>query len=290
MKTNYKRDSRFLISLIAFCLLPFANLFSQVPNSGMENWTMGIPDNWYTSNIPTIVTNITQATPSHSGSYGAKGEVILYSGSPYSPLLTSTDALLNGFAISQSYATFSFYYQMNITGTAVFEAHATFYDAGGNWVADCGQFFTAGTVNSYTQANFTFNYGSANPPVECVILFAIHDTVATDPPVGNYFIVDDITLSGTVGIADNSPGNYFASVFPNPAKDFVSVSVSNAMSGNAKIVVYDLLGNVVKKLSATMNSGIRFEQKFSVADLPSGIYPVRISSGKKQWMAKIVKQ
>ena len=270
-------------------LLNALNISAQVPNSGMESWTSGEPDSWHTSNVSTIVVPVTQVTPAHSGAYAAKGEVVLFSGSPYNTVLSSTDASLNGFAITQSFASFSFYYKMLVTGTTVFEATATLYDVSGGWVADAGQFIQPGTVSSYTQANFAFNYGSANAPVECVILFSIHDTLGGNPPVGNYFIVDDITLSGTVGIAYNTPGNYFASVFPNPAKDFVSVSVSNAIRGNAEIVVYDLLGNVVKKLCSTMNSGERFEQKFSVADLPAGIYPVRITAGKSQWMAKIVK-
>jgi len=278
------------LSLFIVIALTALNLSAQVPNSGMENWTMGIPDNWYTSNIPTVVTNVTQETPPYSGTYAARGEVIMYSGSPYSPVLASLDMSFNGFAISQSYANFSFYYKMNITGTAKWEAHATFYDASGNWVADGGQNFTAGTVSSYTLANFPLTYGSANAPVECIINFAIFDTVATDPPVGNYFIVDDIMLSGTVGINENTPGNYTAAAFPNPARDVVTVSVNNAASGQAETTVYDLLGNAVKTLSATMKPGVPFEQKFSVAEWPAGIYPVRITSGKKQWLAKIVKQ
>lgn len=283
MKTNYK------LTLIVLCLLPFANLLAQVPNGGFENWTTGNPDNWFCNNVPTLVTPITQATPPYSGTYGVRGEVVLYSGSPYSPLLSSVDMSFNGFPISQSYANFSFYYKLNITGTARMEASITFYDAGGNWVASGGNFLT-GTVNSYTLASFPMNYGSANAPVEAIIIFAIQDTVATDPPVGNYFIVDDVTLSGVAGIEDNATGNYFAAAFPNPAKDFVSITLRDAVSGNAEIAVYDLLGNVVKKFSSVMNAGTRFEQKFSVADLPAGIYPVRITSGKKQWLTKIVKQ
>ena len=282
--------TKITLSLIAFVLLTTLNLSAQVPNGGFENWTTGNPDNWFCTNVATLVVPVTQATPPYSGTYGVRGEVVLYTGSPYSPLLSSVDMSFNGFAISQSYANFSFYYKMNITGTAVFEVHATFYDASGGWVADGGQFLTAATVNTYTLATFPLIYGSANAPVECIIIFAIHDTVATDPPVGNYFIVDDVTLSGVAGIEDQTTGNYFASAFPNPAKDVVSITLENAISGNAEIVVYDLLGNVVKKLSAAMKSGARFEQKFSAAELSAGIYPVRITSGKKQWFTKIVKE
>lgn len=282
MKTIYKH------TLIAFCFLPFAVLQAQVPNGGFENWTTGNPDNWFCSNVPTLVTPITQATPPYSGTYGVRGEVVLYSGSPYSPLLSSVDMSFNGFTISQSYANFSFYYKLNITGTARMEASITFYDAGGNWVASGGNFLT-GSVSSYTLVTFPMYYGSANPPVEAVIIFAIQDTVATDPPVGNYFIVDDITLSGIASVNEQAGGINLAQAFPSPATDLVTITHSDAVKGKTEITVYDLLGNVVKNFSSE-SSGARFEQKFSVAELPAGIYPVRITSAKKQWLTKIVKQ
>jgi hypothetical protein len=277
------------LSFIVAIVFASLNLWAQVPNGGFESWTNGSPDSWYNTNISTVVTNITQATPPYSGTYGVKGEVINFSGSPYSPLLASTDQTLNGFAISQSYANFSFYYKMNITGTATFEGSLTFYDAGGNWVASSGGIFTAGTTNSYALANFPINYGSSNPPVECVIIFAINDTVAPDPPVGNYFIVDGVTLSGSVSVEEQSTENTFASAFPSPAKDFVSITLNNAINGNAELFLYDIKGSMVKKLSTEITAH-NFEWQFSVADLSGGIYAVRAVSEKKQWMTKFAKE
>src|SRR5688572_17292318 len=138
--------------LLLFAIFSLS-ISAQVPNGDFETWTNGSPDNWYNTNIPTVVTNITQETPAYSGTYAVKGEVINFSG-PYSPLMASTDQSLNGFTVSQSYGNFSFYYKMNITGTATFEGSLTFYDAMGNWVASSGGMFTAGTINSYTLANF----------------------------------------------------------------------------------------------------------------------------------------
>jgi hypothetical protein len=281
MKSIYRKI------FFAYCLLTMGYLQAQVPNGGMETWTNGSPNSWYCTNVPTLVTNITQESPGNTG-IAAKGEVIMYSGSPYSPLLSSVDMSFNGFPISQSYTNFSFYYKLNITGTARFEASITFYDAMGNWVASGGNFLT-GTVSSYTLATFPMNYGSANAPVEAVIIFAIQDTVATDPPVGNYFIVDDITLSGIASVNEQAGGINFAQSFPSPASDLVTITHSDAVNGKTEITVYDLLGNVAKNFFAE-STGARFEHKFSVADLPAGIYPVRITSGKKQWLTKIVKE
>ena len=272
-----------LFAAILSVVLPAAG---QVPNGGFESWTNGSPNNWLCTNIPTVVANVTQATPAYSGSTAVKGEVINFSGSPYSPLLASTDAMANGFAVSQSYANFSFYYKMNITGTATFEASLTFYDSGGGWVASSGGIFTAGTTGSYTLANFPINYGSFNPPAECVIIFAIHDTVAPDPPIGNYFIVDDVTLSGIAGVDENTAGKYSATTYPNPATDFISIRLEHALNNNAEITVYDVMGKTVKKFFSAEGSPIRFP----VTELPRGIYTVRIASGKQQWMTKLVKE
>jgi hypothetical protein len=276
-------------TLILFLIATFSlNISAQVPNGGFETWTNGSPDNWFNTNIPTVVTNITQETPAYSGTYAVKGEVINFSGSPYSPLLASTDQSLNGFTVSQSYSNFSFYYKMNITGTATFGASLTFYDAMGNWVASAGGIFTAGTTSSYALANFPINYGSANPPVECIITFAIQDTVAPDPPIGNYFIVDAVTLSGSVGIDENVNDIVQAVVYPNPTTDDACVKISNAVEGNAELFIYDLKGSIVKKLSAYLAPG-DFTWKFSVADLPRGIYAVRVVNEKKQWISRLVK-
>ncbi|HLG33431.1 MAG TPA: T9SS type A sorting domain-containing protein [Bacteroidia bacterium] len=282
MKTIYKH------TLIAFCLLPFAVLQAQVPNGGFENWTSGNPDNWLTNNATGFAIPVTQATPPYSGTYALKGDVVPTAVGPYAAMVVSTDLSGEGFAVTQAYATFSFYYKTNLSGSAVFNAAVAMYDASGGAVGAGGQDFF-GIVSSYTLVNIPITYFGSNP-VECIIIFTVGDTIASSPALGNYFIVDGLTLSGVAGVDEQTSENYFASAFPNPANDFVSIAIGNAVGGNAEIVVYDLLGNVVKKLSAAMKTGARFEQKISVADLPAGIYPVKINSGKKQWLTKIVRQ
>jgi hypothetical protein len=101
--------------------------------------------------------------------------------------------------------------------------------------------------------------------------------------------ITDLYYGPTAGIREATIENQL-SIYPNPAKDFVSVSLSSTAGGNTEITVYDLLGNAVKTFSSAMKADTRFEQTFSVAGLPAGIYPVRITSGKKQCIGKIVKQ
>src|SRR5204863_8196530 len=107
------------------------------------------------------------------------------------------------------------------------------YDAGGNWVGGGGAQMT-GTVGSYTLANLPISYTGTNP-VECVILFVINDTVAPDPPVGNYFIVDALSFSGISGVHGISPDPEPLYAFPNPAIDVVTLRTGMLSSGNAEI-------------------------------------------------------
>jgi len=283
MKTN----STF--HLLAAVLFTAMNLPAQVPNGGFENWTAGNPDNWTANNIATIAAPITQATPSYSGTYALKGDVVSSVAGNISAFLSSTDMSGNGFAVTQAYPTFSFYYKLHLDITAVVTVAVVMNDASGNPVGSGGQDYY-GTVSSFTLANIPITYFGSNP-VECIIYFAVGDTgTSTTPAVGNYFIIDALTLSTASGVKELTMANMHASVFPNPSSANTVVSLENALNGKAELLVYDSKGSVAKKLSKQMMNTKTFEWEFSVADLPNGIYAVRVVCGEKQWLTRIVKE
>jgi hypothetical protein len=288
MKTKYMTFNL----LVAICILPFAILKAQVPNGGFENWTSGNPDNWYNSNLTGIGIPVTQYTPGHTG-ICAKGQPVFSAilNDTLPPLLMSGTTPGNGFPISQAYATLEFYYQCNLTNADLFSATVVMYDAGNSPIGG-GNEDMAASASGWTHKSISIGYSNSNPPAYAQISFTLlpdASSSATQPSLSSTFLVDDVSLTGVAAVTEITGGNNFATVFPNPAKDAVAVSVNNSVNGIADVVVYDLLGNVVKKFSSAMTT-TRYEQKFSVAGLPAGIYPVRITSGKKQWMGKIVKQ
>jgi hypothetical protein len=258
-----------------------------VPNGGFENWTTGNPNNWLVNNFPGFAVPVTQATPPYSGTYGARGEVLNAGGSPYSPLLASTDASGNGFPVSQSYATFSFYYKMNVSGTAAFEAIASFYDAGNNYVGGGGQMLT-GAAASYTQASFPIAYIGSNP-VECIILFSIVDSVTTNPPVGDFFVVDAVSLSGVTGLPQAIGAHARATVYPNPADGSVFVSLPESYNGSALVAAHDNLGRRVAASNAEFVSGASQEPVLDCAAWPPGVYTVRIEANERIWHTVLIK-
>jgi hypothetical protein len=276
----------FIAAISLFCL----NLSAQVPNAGFENWTSGIPDNWFTSNISSIATPVTQFSPGHTG-VCAKGQPVFSSvlNDTVAPFIYSGNVGL-GFPITQAYATLEFYYQCNLTAGDLFSAVVVIYDASYNIIAASSEDIPT-SVSGWTHIAIPINYissGAANAAISFTLL-PNPASSATQPALTSTFLIDDVSLTGLVAITEIMEEADNAFVYPNPANNVVSVSLHNSANGKAEITVYDLLGNAVKKISSERTSS-RFEHKFSVADLRSGIYPVRITSGSKQWIAKIVKQ
>jgi photosystem II stability/assembly factor-like uncharacterized protein len=87
---------------------------------------------------------------------------------------------------------------------------------------------------------------------------------------GNNLYIDNINIhANAVGIASQSLQNATSLVYPNPAASEITV----VSPGECRIVLYDLLGHAVKE--ALQPSGST-QTVFDVADLPAGIYLVRI--------------
>ncbi|MDC7999647.1 T9SS type A sorting domain-containing protein [Aequorivita todarodis] len=92
-----------------------------------------------------------------------------------------------------------------------------------------------------------------------------------------------IDISGNILDTDE---NLFASevkVFPNPASEMVTISLKNA-SEKASLLVYDVMGKMVKQLNFQNNKEIRF----SVESLQAGVYYLKISDKTKQTTKKLI--
>lgn len=80
--------------------------------------------------------------------------------------------------------------------------------------------------------------------------------------------------------------NEFASevkVFPNPASDFVTVSIKDKME-NPEIKMYDIMGKLVKQEQFESGNNLQF----SVSNLSKGIYYLQISSNGKEMSKKLI--
>ncbi|HEX3080598.1 MAG TPA: T9SS type A sorting domain-containing protein, partial [Puia sp.] len=78
-------------------------------------------------------------------------------------------------------------------------------------------------------------------------------------------------------------------VFPNPASENLSFSVSALASGSASLIVFDMVGRIVKTESLNLEEGFQTIE-LPVMNLPSGMYKMVLKSNEKSWVANFVKQ
>jgi|SRR5712671_2088545 len=264
--------------LTLLCCIVFSFIQAQnVPNGGFETWASGNPGSWYTNNIPTFATPITQATPSHSGAFAVKGAVVTSSGGPFAPLLESTDMAGNGFAVTQAYSTLSFYYKTNLTGTDAFVVLVSMTDAGSNGVGIGGMLYT-GNVSSFTLATIPITYSGSNP-VECTIEFIVFDTSGTGTPtIGNYFIVDDVGLSGLASVHENTPSLNIANVYPNPANHSASVQYYLSSKSDVQFQLLSTQGKTVRDIQLPEQSAGKHDMNLDMSSMPAGLYILRMQT------------
>lgn len=271
--------------LIATCCILSSVTFiyaqNPVPNPGFENWTAGNPDSWLTNNITGFAITITQATPPYSGTYAAKGEVITSLAGNLAPILASTDASGNGFPVSQAYGTLSFYYKFNQIGTNTFlNVAAAFYDAGGNGVGAAGLGYGM-PASTFTLVNLPIYYSNPNP-AECAILITISDSTGAMPAVGNYFVIDDVSLSGTVGIEESqSPLLSIQKVKPNPVNNTAFIYYSLPANSDVLFELIDVTGRKYHEMSVTGEMAGEHKIEFNASVIPGGFYylTMKTSSG-----------
>lgn len=109
-----------------------------------------------------------------------------------------------------------------------------------------GVWWTYTTVNSWTVMTLPLFYWPNHPattyPDSVSIVFS---SSAIHPKLGSELWVDDVYFTGWNSVQDLSAASAHVSMFPNPAKDNITISadLDNAQS----VIVYDGIGQVIGK-------------------------------------------
>ncbi len=94
----------------------------------------------------------------------------------------------------------------------------------------------------------------------------------------------DAPINGTVGI-ESITGNNNSSIYPNPAKDFITIELKNMLQNETKISIYNLQGELM------INKTAKSEKvNIDISSLPEGVYFVKIINDKGIKSLKIIKQ
>ena len=75
---------------------------------------------------------------------------------------------------------------------------------------------------------------------------------------------------------ENDSINFGTRVYPNPARDFITVEISGQRPGNYRIEFMDLTGRVFLSERKTFACEFDYEESFNVRTLTGGFYIVRI--------------
>jgi hypothetical protein len=79
-------------------------------------------------------------------------------------------------------------------------------------------------------------------------------------------------------------------VFPNPVKkDFVKLKINTPVEVEAKLIIFDGMGMLVKKGEKLLIKGTNF-LKINVRNLVPGIYYTKVQIGQEMWYRKIIVQ
>jgi len=272
--------------LIRFRLFPIcvvslffmvAASFSQIPNSGFEDWTNGNPDGWATGNVPTLYSPVTESNVAHLGSHAVRGDVVSYFGTPVGALLQS-GLTGEGFAFTQRPEAFTGYYEFFPQSGDRFGINVELFNGGiGGTLVGIAAASPSATVSSYTQFSVPFIYQTNDMPDLCVVQILIAPPEAGGTyHVGTYFILDDIALTGTVGAVanrDNVPTTpQLAQNYPNPFNPSTKISYSVANSSAVKLTVTDVLGKEVATLVSGRQAPGTYTETWDATSQPAGVY------------------
>jgi photosystem II stability/assembly factor-like uncharacterized protein len=92
---------------------------------------------------------------------------------------------------------------------------------------------------------------------------------------GNELYIDNINITANALSVQSFENNSYFSVYPNPANNSFSIEMSSAENAAIKIMIYDLMGNVVRTEDKNASAGKNYFP-IDVSNFSDGIYLVQV--------------
>jgi len=77
------------------------------------------------------------------------------------------------------------------------------------------------------------------------------------------------------------------SLYPNPSNGIFNIKIETRFRGNLEIQIIDIKGNIVTEEPLQISSQI-LDMKINVSDLPSGVYFVKVGTGERSKVCKVL--
>jgi len=113
---------------------------------------------------------------------------------------------------------------------------------------------------------FSGDYQSKNIAGLSIVMYTFFDQ--SNPNDSVAFIVKYIAGSG-VGLEDSKPNVDISNIFPNPAKNNVSISYDLNGATNARVEIRNILGSIVRVQEINESNG---QVNMDISDLTNGVY------------------
>jgi len=279
------------------------SIFSQIPNSGFENWTnMGsysTPDNWGNLNAVTTATGVytcVKGSPGNPGTAYLKLISKTVSGMGVQPgiavsgvLNTTTFQANSGFAYTNRPAELDGSWQFMAGGSdqGYIAVYLTKWDAGLNRRDTIGQVINplSGMVMSWRNFSLPLSYSNSDIPDTAMIILSASGSI---PVNGSYLYIDNLSfVGGTIGMQDQSALSGLL-VFPNPVtQNNLIIDLKNRDFTADYINILDLHGKLIIRKTMIKQ---HFPVSMDVSTLHAGEYFLRITSQDGTFGRKFIKQ
>ncbi len=283
--------------LLAITLITLTTVsYSQVPNGGLENWTVytsvasgiscDVPDGWdvpdkIAADLGIADRNCERNSDNvHGGSFAAKltTKTLDVLGTPLDvpgtittgvisfDFVTFTPAVEGGAAISSNYDELGGFYQYAPSGADTMNVIVLMFL--GSDTVGLGQYRDPNTSTGYVSFVCPITYFAPVIPDKMQITITSSGGFTSLVP-GSVLYVDDLEVTGGVGVEEWNGYGIKRNVYPNPASDYININ--NPASNDVTIEVYSLSGQRVdvQTLSPDMNS-------INLDSYSSGIYSFRL--------------
>jgi len=141
---------------------------------------------------------------------------------------------------------------------------ASFIPAANEW-ASATVNLVSGSISGKPSVRFKFQFTNVN---------------------ANNFYIDDINITGTVGTPEAIALNYEFEVFPNPAKDFMQMSLNLKQAEEIKIELLDVTGRLISVKTVNAQTGV-LQTEIDNKGM-NGIYLLRITVNEGQFTKRVV--
>ena len=105
---------------------------------------------------------------------------------------------------------------------------------------------------------------------------------------GNNLYIDNINIGVITGIEEDIALHSNLTIAPNPASEIATISFSLNQTTQSSIILSDVLGREIKTILSQQLTAGRHSSEISFAELPNGIYILKLSANGFTTSQKLV--